>query len=85
MREGGTDVGGSFTDVPPVSTLRNGEPMHLRKVDRIDIAEQLSRLRRFLVVYVADPLEEQQRKDVSLPISAIDRTAAENVRAIPEM
>ncbi len=42
--------------------------------------------RRVLFIpLVADPLEDQQRQDVGLPIAAIDRAAAEDVGGFPEM
>jgi hypothetical protein len=61
-----------------------GEPTDLRKFHRIDVAEQLGRLDRFLVVRVADPLEEQRRKDAALP-GAIDSATPQDLSAVPEV
>jgi hypothetical protein len=38
-----------------------------------------------LVQLVADALEEEHRQDVGLPVGAVDRAAAKNVRRLPEM
>ena len=38
-----------------------------------------------LVPDVADPLEEEQRQDVALPVGAIDRRATQDVGGFPEV
>jgi hypothetical protein len=38
-----------------------------------------------LVPDVADAFEEEQRQDVGLPVGAIDRAAAQDVRGLPEV
>ena len=61
------------------------EAVDLGEVDRVDVAVELRRLRRLLVPDVADPLEEEQREDVGLPVGAIDRAAAQDLGAVPKM
>ncbi len=69
----------------PVAALGNVEAVDLGEVDRVDVAEQLGRLGRLLVPDVADPLEEEQRQDVRLPVRAIDGAAAQDLGAVPEV
>ena len=38
----------------------------------------------FFIPDIADPLEEQQRQDVALPVSAIDGGATKDVGGFPE-
>ena len=49
-----------------------------------DIAIGFARLGRLLVPHVRNPLEEEQRQDVALPIGAIDGGAAQGVGGIPQ-
>jgi hypothetical protein len=57
----------------------------LRKVDRVDIAKELYRLSGLVVPDIADPLEEEERKDLRLPVRAIDCAAAKDLSAVPQM
>ena len=59
--------------------------MQLREAGEIDVTVDLPGLGRFLVPDVADPLEEQQREDVALPVRPVDGAAAENLGAPPQL
>ena len=81
----GADVGRRLADVVPVAALGDDEAVDLGEVDRVGVAEELGRLGRLLVPDVADPLEEQQRQDVRLPVRAVDGAAAQDLGAVPEV
>ena len=83
-RQRGADVRGCLADVPPVATVRQREAMQLRKDAQVDVAVFLSRLGHLLVPDVADPLEEQQREDVTLPVRPVDGAATQDLSAVPE-
>ena len=68
-----------------MAAFGDDEAVDLREVDRIDVTEQLGSLGCLLVPDVADALEEEQRKDVRLPVGAVDGTAAQNLGAVPEV
>ena len=68
-----------------MAALRDVEAVDLGEVDRIGVAEERRRFGRLLVPDVGDPLEEEQRQDVRLPVGAIDGAAAEDLGAVPEV
>ena len=85
VRERRADVGRGLPDVAPVAALGHVEAVNLGEVDRVNVAEELCGLRRLLVPDVADPLEEEQRQDVRLPVRAVDGAAAQDLGAVPEV
>ena len=85
VRERRADVSRSLTDIFPVATLWDTETVPFREVHRVGISVHRRGRRRLLVRHVADPLEEEQRQDVRLPVRPIDGTAAQDPGAIPEM
>ena len=84
-RQRRADVGRRLADVAPVAAVRQREAVQLRKDAQVDVAVRLSGLGRLLVPDVADPLEEQQREDVALPVRPVDGAAAQDLRAVPEV
>jgi hypothetical protein len=58
--------------------------VHLGKVDRLRVPEDGGG-GPFLVPDVGNALEKQERQDVRLPIVPVDRAAAKDFRAFPEM
>ena len=84
VRERGADVGWRLADVAPVAALGDLEAVDLGEERRVGIAVDLGGLGGLLVPDVADPLEEEQREDVALPVGAIDRGAAQDVGGFPE-
>jgi hypothetical protein len=83
--EGRSDVRWGFADVSPVAAFGNTEAVHLREVDRGDVAEQAGCFGGLLVPDVADPLEEQKRQDVRLPVRPIHGATAQDLGAVPEV
>ena len=79
--DGASDVGRGLADVAPVAALRHLEAVLVGKV----VAVGLDHLGALLVPHVADALEEEQGQDVALPVGAIDRAAAQDVRGLPEV
>ena len=81
VRECCADVLGSSAHIVPVGALRK-----LKAVLVVKILAVLSDHGVVLFMpLVADPLEKQQWQDVRLPITAINRAAAEDVGGFPEM
>ncbi len=85
VRESGSDVRRRLAHVLPVAALRDDEAVDFGEVDRVDVAEELCGLRRLLVPDVADPLEEQQRQDVRLPVRPVHSATAQDLGAVPEV
>ena len=84
-RQRGADAGRRLADVPPVAPVGQLEAVQLGKVAQVDVAVFLPGLGRLLVPDVADPLEEQQREDVALPVRPVDGAAAQDLGAVPEV
>jgi len=82
--ERGTNVVGRFADVVPVAALGNLEAVDLLEVTGVSFPVEFTRLGRLFVPDVTDPLEEQQRQDVALPVGAIDSGTAQRVGGLPE-
>ena len=59
--------------------------MNLGELDGVDVAEEFRSIGRLLVPGVADPLEEQERKDIRLPVGAVDSAPAQDLGAVPEV
>src|SRR6266850_1007172 len=85
MRQRGTNVRWCFADCAPVATLGNVEAMNFGEIDRINVTKEFRGLRGLLIPYVTDPLEEEQRQDVCLPVRAVDGASAQNLGAVLEM
>ena len=68
-----------------MAAVRQRETVQLRKDAQVDVPEFRFGLGRLLVPDVADPLEEQEREDVALPVRSVDRAAAQDLRAVPEV
>jgi len=67
-----------------VRALGNLEAVLLGQLRVLLIATRLlERSGSFLVVHVADPLQEQQREHVRLEVRCVDR-ATQDVRCVPE-
>ncbi len=66
-------------------TVRHVEAVDFGEVDWVYITVELGGFSHLLVPDVADPLKEEQREDVRLPIRAIDGAAAQYLGAVPEM
>ena len=84
VKQGRADIRRGLADVSPVTAFRDREAVDFGERGRIDVAEGLGRFGRLLVPHVADPLEEEQRQDVALPVGAIDGGAAQGVGGVPE-
>ena len=67
-----------------MTAVGQSEPVCLLEVSRVGIAKELDRFRRLFIPTVTDPLEEQERQDVALPVRPIDGRAAQDVGGFPE-
>ena len=84
-RERGADACRRLADVLPVAAVRQREAVQFREVVQVDVAVFLPGFGRLLVPDVADPLEEQEREDVALPVRPVDGAAAQDLGAVPEV
>ena len=79
--EGLADVPSPLADIVPVGSVGDLKPVFVLEV--LSIRRHGHRM--LLVPDVADPLEEEQRQDVALPVGAVDGAPAEDVGGLPEM
>jgi hypothetical protein len=85
VRESGSHVGGCLANISPVAAIGNNKAVNLREVDGVNVAEEFGCFGSLLVPHVADPLEEQQRQDVRLPVRTIHGTPAQDLGAVPKV
>src|SRR5207249_219979 len=81
VRESGSHVGGCLANISPVAAIGNNKAVNLREVDWVNVAEEFGGFGSLLVPHVADPLEEQQRQDVRLPVRTIHGAPAQDLGA----
>ena len=79
--EGGADVLGGGADVVPVAAVGDLEAVLVLEI----LAVLLDHPGVLFIPDIADPLEEEQRQDVALPVGPIDRRAAQDVGGFPEV
>jgi hypothetical protein len=85
MGECSANVGGAFPNVAPMAALWDIEAVNLWEVDRLSVPEEGGSVRCLLVPNVRYALEEQERKDVRLPVGPVHGAAAEDLGAFPQM
>jgi hypothetical protein len=74
-------VGRRLAHIFPMTVFGDGKTVLIGKV----FAVGLDRILVLLVPDIANPLVEQQRQNVALPICAVERAAAQNIGSLPEM
>jgi hypothetical protein len=79
------NIGALGPDIFPVAALRNLEPVVLGELGELHVVVGLFQGHDILLVIdVGEPLEEQQREDVSLEVGRVDRTT-QDIGRLPEM
>ena len=67
-----------------MTSFRDIESVDFRKEYRVSLAIYLNGLSSLFIPDIGDTLAEEQRQDISLPVSTVDSGATQNIGGVPK-